>query len=209
MYLGTGNHDFTSVLPNRMFKNIRGQKFSDVTSSARVGNLQKGHGIAFADVNNDGNQDIFIEMGGALPGDAFYNSFYVNPGQSNNHWISLLLEGTKSNRSAIGARIAVSFEEDGMKRTVYRDVNSGGSFGSSPLRREIGIGKAKMIDELTIKWPATGITQVFKNIPADQFLKIKEGNDRIEKMNLRKLQFKADNHQMTMEMPMTPPVSGR
>jgi hypothetical protein len=200
MYLGTGNPDFKSLIPNRMFKNIGGRQFADVTSSARVGNLQKGHGVSFADIDNDGDQDIFIEVGGALPGDAFYNSLYINPGQNNNNWISIQLEGTTSNRSAIGARIAVSFKEEGKERTVYRDVNSGGSFGSSPLRKEIGIGKGKIIDSLTIKWPTSGIKQIFKNIKPGQFLKIKEGSDQIEKLNLRALQFKPGNQNMKMMM---------
>jgi hypothetical protein len=198
MYLGTGNPDFKSLIPNKMFKNIGGKKFADVTNSARVGNLQKGHGVAFADIDNDGDQDIFIETGGALPGDAYYNSLYINPGQNSNNWISILLEGVKSNRSAIGAHIAVSFREDSVNRTVYMDVNSGGSFGSSPLRKEIGIGKAKMIDELKITWPTSGIVQVFKNIPPCQFLKITEGNDRLEKMNLQRITFKQGQHGMNM-----------
>ncbi len=198
MYLGTGNPDFKSLVPNKMFKNIGGQKFTDVTSSARVGNLQKGHGVSFADVDNDGDQDIYIKVGGAVPGDAFYNSFYVNPGQNQNNWISVQLEGTKSNRSAIGAHIAATFTEEGKKRTVFMDVNSGGSFGGNPLRKEIGIGKAKQIDELIIKWPTSGIVQVFKNISPCQFIKIKEGNEVIEKMNLKVLNFKTQMADMKM-----------
>jgi VCBS repeat protein/ASPIC/UnbV protein len=198
MYLGTGNPDYRSLVPNKMFKNIGGKKFVDVTASARVGNLQKGHGVAFADMNNDGNQDIFLETGGAYKGDAYYNSLYINPGQNNNNWISVLLEGVHSNRSAIGAHIVVTFTEDGVKRSVYMDVNSGGSFGCSPLRKEIGIGKAKVIDELIIKWPTTGIVQIFKNIQPCQFLKIKEGNNQVEKMNLKLLKFDANNVALNM-----------
>jgi hypothetical protein len=204
MYLGTGNPDFTSLVPNRMYRNIGGQKFADVTNSARVGNLQKGHGVAIADLDNDGDQDIFIETGGAFAGDAFYNSCFINPGQNDNNWISLLLEGVNSNRSAIGARIAVSFTEDGLKRTVYRDVNSGGSFGASPLRKEIGIGKAGMIDELIIKWPTSGIVQVFKNIKPCQFLRIREGSEQIEKMDLKTLKFTPSSGSMDMNMGMPP-----
>jgi hypothetical protein len=201
MYLATGNPDFTSLIPNKMYKNIGGQRFADVTSSARVGNLQKGHGVSFADIDNDGDQDLFVETGGAFKGDAFYNSLYVNPGQNNNNWISVTLEGVHSNRSAIGAHIAVTFTEDGKQRTVYRDVNSGGSFGASPLRQQIGIGTAKMIDELIIKWPTTGIVQVFKNVTPRQFLRIKEGSDQIEKINLKTLHFKDSNEPMNMSMP--------
>ena len=198
MYLGTGNPDFTSLVPNRMFKNIGGQKFTDVTASARVGNLQKGHGVAFADIDNDGDQDIFAEIGGAYAGDGYYNSLYLNPGQGTNHWISIALEGTKSNRSAIGAHIVLNFTDDTLKRSVYMDINSGGSFGANPFRKEIGIGKAKVIDELIVKWPTSGLVQVFKHVEPGQFLTIKEGSDRIVKMNPKRLKFAAENRAMNM-----------
>jgi hypothetical protein len=185
-----------------MFKNISGRQFAEVTSSARVGNLQKGHGVSFADINNDGSQDIYINVGGAYLGDAYYNSFYVNPWQNKNNWISILLEGNKSNRSAIGAHISVSFNDSGTKRTVYMDVNSGGSFGANPLRKEIGIGRASTIDELIVKWPSTGTIQKFINVSPNQFIKIKEGNNQMEKMNLKVLEFKAGKGNMKMmDMP--------
>ena len=190
MYFGTGNPEFQSLVPNKMFKSVEGKYFADITNASRLGNLQKGHGVAIADIDNDGDQDIFIKSGGAVSGDGYFNDFYVNPGQNNNGFISLLLEGTKSNRSAIGARIAVAFTDSGVRRTVYTNVNSGGSFGANPLRREIGIGRAKQVDELKITWPGTATVQVFKNLPPDEFLKIKEGDNEIVKMNLKKIHFK-------------------
>jgi cbb3-type cytochrome oxidase subunit 3 len=202
MYLGTGNPDLKSLVPNRMFKNMGGREFVDVTNSARLGNLQKGHGVSFADMDNDGDQDIFIEVGGPFKGDAYYNAFYLNPGQNNNNWISILLEGVHAPRSAIGARLAVSFTEDGIKRTVYRDVNSGGSFGASPLRQEIGIGRATTIDELKVTWPSLGKTQVFKNLAPRQFIRIKEGIDTPEVMDLKTLKFDTTHNMGGMKMVM-------
>ncbi len=187
MYLGTGSPDYKALVPNKMFKNIAGQKFVDVTASARVGNLQKGHGVSFADMDNDGDQDIHIDMGGAYLGDAYQNSFFLNPGQSDNNWICLSLEGTKSNRAAIGTRVKVTFKENGVTRSVYRDVNSGGSFGASPLRREIGVGGAELIEEIEIKWHGSNEVQVFHNIQPNQFIKITEGSDKIESINLKTL----------------------
>ena len=186
MYLATGNPDFSSLVPNRMFRNDGGQHFTEVTSSARVGNLQKGHGVAFADIDNDGDQDVFVEVGGAYRGDGYFNSLYENPGQNDNNWISVLLKGTRSNRSAIGAHIIATFREDGVKRSVYVDVNSGGSFGSKPLRREIGLGKATSIDSLVIRWPTSGITQVFTNVKPCQFVTITEDSDKLERMELKR-----------------------
>jgi hypothetical protein len=81
--------------------------------SARVGNLQKGHGVAFSDIDNDGDQDIFLETGGAFGGDAYYNSLYLNPGQNKNHWVYIDVAGKNCNRSAIGSRMKISFTENG------------------------------------------------------------------------------------------------
>ena len=187
MYLGTGNTDFHSLIPNRLFKNMEGRKFVDVTRSSRTGNLQKGHGVAFADIDNDGDEDIFAETGGAVQGDAYFNSFYVNPGQNDNHWIGIQLEGVKANRSAIGARIEVHCTDRGVERAIYRDVNSGGSFGASSLRKEIGIGQAVKVDQLVIKWPGSGLVQRFKDLAAGEFLRIKEGNAVPEKLSLKVL----------------------
>ena len=161
----------------------------DVTNSARVGNLQNGHGVSFADLDNDGDEDIYIEMGGAYVGDAYESSLYLNPGQNNNRWINIVLEGTTSNRAAIGAKIKVTFKEDGVERFVYREVNSGGSFGANPLRQHIGIGGAQSIDKIEIQWPATGQTQVFNNVPAGLNIRIKEGDSKFTSYKLGQFNF--------------------
>jgi hypothetical protein len=190
MYFGTGNPDFKSLVPNKLFRNVGGKRFADVTTSSRLGNLQKGHGIAFADFRNTGIQDIYAEMGGAYKGDSYTSSLYMNPGQSDNNWISLKLEGVKANKAAIGSHIKLTFTENGIKRRVYRDVNSGGSFGSSPLQQEIGIGQATLIDELEITWAGSKTVQRFKNVKPNQFLDIAEGIDFLKPKNLAKLTFK-------------------
>ncbi len=196
MYLGTGNPDFQSLTPNRLFKNMAGTHFADVTGSARVGNLQKGHGVAIADLNNDGYEDIFVETGGAYKGDAFYNSLYCNPGQNDNNWITIKLEGVVSNRSAIGAHIAVTFRENGISRTVFRDVTSGGSFGASPLRQQIGIGKATTIDTVKITWPTPGKVQFFTHLAPRQFIRIREGEDKLTTIPLKAFPYKEREMQM-------------
>jgi len=196
MYLGTGNPDYRSLMPNKLYKNVDGKKFVDITTAAQVGNLQKGHGVSFVDLDNDGDQDIYEELGGAYEGDAYYNAFYLNPGQNNNHWITITLQGNKSNRSAIGARIKLVFKDNGVQRAIYRDVNSGGSFGCSPLRKEMGIGAANIIDELSITWPGDATPQVFKNIKPCQFIKITQGDNNIKEIPLKVTEFKYDMKQM-------------
>jgi hypothetical protein len=193
-YLGTGNPQLKSAVPNKLFKNMNGTSFLDVTTSARVGNLQKGHAVSFADLDNDGNEDIYIKMGGAYTADAYENSFYLNPGQNNNHWINLSLQGTVSNKAAIGTKIKVTFKENNIERSVYRDVNSGGSFGSNPLRQHIGIGKADAIEKIEVTWPVTGKVQVFENPPIDTNIKITEGEGTFSTYILAPLDFISKKH---------------
>lgn len=191
MYLGTGNPQYTSLMPNKLFKNMDGKKFADITVAARVGNLQKGHGVAFTDIDADGDQDIFTETGGAFAGDAYFNSLYLNPAQNTNHWIYIDCRGTKSNRNAIGSRLEITFKDHGIERKVYRDVNSGGSFGCSPLRREIGVGSAEIIDKITITWAGSRTVQTFTNILPNQHIVITEGNNRPENATLTRLDFES------------------
>ena len=135
--------------------------------------MQKGHGIAFADLDNDGDQDIFANMGGAYAGDVYRKALFENPGNSN-HWLKVKLVGVKSNRAAIGARIKVTVETADGTRTIYKTVNSGGSFGANPLRQEIGLGQAKSISELEIFWPTSCTRQTFKRINRDSCYTIRE-----------------------------------
>ena len=189
-YLGTGYPPYHSVMPNVMYRNRNGRGFSDVTYAGGFGHLQKGHGVVFADLDNDGDQDIFQQMGGAFPGDRFGNALYENPGFGN-HWITIALEGVRSNRSAIGARIraVVVDEQSGRRRSIYRHVNSGGSFGGNPLRQTLGLGRASRIERLEIHWPATGITQAFADVPADRTIHIVEGEPSYSTLPLRPLTF--------------------
>jgi len=162
------------LMPNVMFHNRQGQLFEDVTFSSGFGHLQKGHGIAFADIDLDGDQEVIAQMGGFYESDKYSDVVFENPGFGN-HWLKVALVGIQSNRSAIGARIQIVIEEDGQERSIYRHVNSGGSFGANPLRQSIGLGKAAKIVRLEVYWPTTGITQTFASVPLDQTIQITEG----------------------------------
>ena len=151
-YLGTGYPTFDAIGPNVMYRNDGGESFSDVTFSGGFGHIQKGHGVAFGDLDRDGDQDIFVQMGGFYPGDGFPNALFENPGHGG-RWLSVRLEGTESNRAGIGARIRIDVEEDGRMRTVYAHVGSGGSFGASSIEQEIGLGRASRI---VYPWRFTG-----------------------------------------------------
>ena len=175
MYLGTGDPNLTSLVPNRLLKNVEGKRFAEITAGTRTGNLQKGHGVAFGDWDNDGSVDIFIEMGGAGPADRFRNILFQNPGQGN-RWLSVKLIGVKTNRSAIGARIKVVtvVTTGAAPLTVHRLVSSGSSFGANPLQQTIGLGKAEGIATLEIHWPTSGTTQTFHDVALDQFIEVTE-----------------------------------
>ena len=183
IYLGTGAPSYQALMPNVMLLNDGGHRFLDVTSAGGFGHLQKGHGISFADYDNDGDQDVFAEMGGAYPGDRAVNCLFQNPG-FDNHWITIHLVGHRSNRSAIGARVAATVREGKGERTIYHWVGSGGSFGCNPLRCEIGLGAAETITRLEVHWPASQTTQVFHDVTVDQFLRIDEDTDVLKPLTL-------------------------
>ena len=175
-YLGTGYPDYEGLMPNLLFHNDRGRRFVDVTTAAGVGHLQKGHGVAFADFDHDGDLDIFAELGGAFAGDVFGNALFENPGLDN-HWIVVKAVGIESNRSAIGVRVRAEIVEAGERRSVYQWVNSGGSFGANSLRRHIGLGAAEKIEVLEVYWPTTDRSQRFVDVAADQMIVVTEGRE--------------------------------
>jgi len=187
-YLGTGYPQYDGLMPNVMYRNRGGTGFSDVSTAGGFSHLQKGHGIAFGDLDNDGDQDVFAELGGGYSGDAFRNALFENPGFGN-HWIKIKLIGKKSNRAGVGARIKIDIGEDGKSRSIYKWVNSGGSFGCNPLRQEIGLGKAASIARLEVYWPTSDTTQRFENIAADQFIEITEFEDTVNQRILKTISF--------------------
>jgi tetratricopeptide (TPR) repeat protein len=177
IYLGTGNPSYASLVPSVLLRNAGGAFFSDVTASSGTGELHKGHGVAFADLDNDGDEEIVFEVGGATPGDAHALRLFDNPGNGND-WITLKLAGVRTNRAAIGARIAVTVENQGQgTRVIHRVVGSGGSFGASPLQQHIGLGAAARIVDLTISWPDSGSVQRFAGVAKNQLIEIHEHAD--------------------------------
>lgn len=182
-YLGTGNVDLSVLLPNRMFR-FDGTRFHEVTQSGGFGQLQKGHGIAFGDINNNGEQDVYSSIGGAVIGDYFQHQVYANPGHGNN-WIKLKLEGVKSCRDAHGARIKVVAKTGEGEREIHRVVGSGGSFGASPLRQEIGLGRAETIRRVEIRWPVSGTTQVLTGLEKNRCYRVREGEAEAVPVSLR------------------------
>jgi hypothetical protein len=180
IYLGTGNPRFEVLIPNLMLRNRAGVEFVDVSFAGGFAHLQKGHGVAFGDVDNDGDQDLFHQLGGFYPGDDYANALFENPGKgSGSKWITLRLEGTRANRFGVGARIAVRLREGGAVRTLHRVAGSGGSFGGSSMQQEIGLGNADAIEAITIRWPGSGTHQQLSGVEMNRIYRVVEGSDRL------------------------------
>jgi FG-GAP-like repeat/ASPIC and UnbV len=173
-YLGTGSPPYSYLVPNALLHNVGGRKFEDVTIASGTGHLQKGHGVSFADWDRDGDQDLFLECGGAVPGDKAHNVLFANPGHGN-RWLTLRLVGTRSNRAAIGARVRVGLSGPDGRWSIHYMIGGGSSFGNNPLSPTIGLGRANAIDEMEIIWPDGGTRQTVHNLPLDRAVEITEG----------------------------------
>jgi FG-GAP-like repeat/ASPIC and UnbV len=185
IYLATGEPNLATLVPNRMFKNVAGRRFVEITSSSGTGHLQKGHAIACGDWDRDGDVDLFVQTGGVANGDRYHNVFFQNPGQGN-HWLTVKLVGKQTNRAAFGARIkVVTGGQEPL--TIHRHVSSGSSFGANALQQTTGLGKADRVARLEIHWPTSGTTQVFTNVAADQAIEVTEFAESYRTLDWRAL----------------------
>jgi hypothetical protein len=183
LYLGMGQPSFADMMPHTLLRNDAGKAFIDITASSGTGELHKGHGISFADLERTGHEDIIAEIGGSVPSDKHTLRVFQNPGNSND-WINVRLIGVKSNRGAVGAEIKVTVEDDGgAQRSIYRTVGGASSFGANPMEQHIGLGHGAHIASLDVWWPATNTRQQFSNVEKNAFLAIKEFDTRYTKLD--------------------------
>ena len=187
-YLGTGDTDYAELMPNVLYWNQAGQHFVDVTFASGLGHLQKGHGVVFADLDHDGDVDLFEQMGGAYRGDGFADVLYENPGFGHG-WLAVEVIGVESNRSGIGTQLRVDVVEGGQRRSLYRWVGSGGSFGGNPLRQYVGLGSAERVAQLVVLWPQSGREQVFAEVPVNAIIRVTEGREQLEILALPAFKF--------------------
>jgi hypothetical protein len=174
IYLGMGNPSYSALFPHALLHNKEGKEFVDITTSSGTGDLHKGHGIAFPDLDRSGLESIVANYGGAVPGDAHTLRVFKNPG-NNNDWINVHLVGVKSNRSAIGALVHVTVSDDGQAaRSIYRTVGETSSFGGNPMELHIGLGHNVQVQAVNVWWPATNTRQHFTGIEKNQYIEIKE-----------------------------------
>ncbi len=132
--------------------------------------------MAFADLHRSGFEDIFEEMGSAQPGDSFESALYRNPGNGT-HWITLKLEGVRSNRAAFGARVEVVVKtRKGVARRIERTVGFGSSFDGNPMEQHVGIGSATSVAEVKGPWPASGVADHIRDVVVDHRYHLCEGD---------------------------------
>ena len=199
-YLGTGEPNLKSIVPNKMYWNREGKSFADITYAGGFGNIQKGHAVGFGDFDQDGDQDIYVVMGGSFEGDVYQTIFFENPMPHENHWIILRLEGVNSNRMALGARVEIEIMENGKPRKIHEMVSTGASFGGNSLQLEIGLGKAEKISTLKIAWPTDkNRIQEFKDVELNKAYDLKEG-DTLKPVEYHYVPFKKDGEQHQHDM---------
>ena len=190
IYLATGEPAYEMLSPNLLLQNDGGKRFVDVTIEANLGHLQKGHGVAFADLDQDGDQDLFHQLGGFYLGDRYANALFENPGTKGQHFLTLELTATKSPPNGFGARVEVVVQTPSGQRSIHRAPGCVSSFGGSPFRQEIGLGEATAIVKVVVTWPRSA-AQEFTEVPIDAFVGVTEGQKEARRLVRPRVPFAA------------------
>ncbi len=160
--------------PLLLFEN-RGGRFQDISKSAGevFSRSLSARGLAIGDFDNDGYQDVLVSNNGEAP------LLLRNTARQGHHWLGIRLQGKKSNRQGIGARI--SWSAGKVQRSML--VTSGGSYLSShDPRLVLGLGQASAVDWVDIQWPEPDrLTERFTQLPVDQYVTIQQGLGTVPK----------------------------
>jgi hypothetical protein len=154
--------------PRLVYQNLRNGRFKDVSAHCGPGAItpHSSRGCAFGDFDNDGDPDVLVMNMNEPP------SLLRNDCVAGNNWLELKLIGTKSNRTAIGARVRL---KTGARLQVREVVSQSSYYSHSDLRLHFGLGRNKRIDQIELRWP-NGQTEIIKDVAANQIVVIKEGS---------------------------------
>jgi hypothetical protein len=167
--LGNGSPKLDRLDPMVVFEND-GKRFRNTSFAAGLPFTGKSHGVNLADLFGDGRLSVLVAAGGAYPGDLLTTSVYC-PTTLPGNYLNVRLVGTTSNRSAIGARVAL--EAGGRKQ--FREVTGGSNFGCLPLEQHFGLGEIAQVDAVEIRWPS-GLQQRFDGLAINRTLEFTEGH---------------------------------
>jgi enediyne biosynthesis protein E4 len=162
--------------PKVLYRNLGNGRFADVSARAGAAIVAEnlGRGCAFGDFDNDGDVDVIVNNLDGPP------TLLRNDAGGGGHSILVRCVGTKSNRSAIGARVRVTCGD----RSQIREVMSGGSYYSqSDLRLHFGLGPAAAPVTVEVSWPS-GLKEAFRDLPADHIVVIQEAKGVVERRAL-------------------------
>jgi len=153
-----------------VYRNLGNGRFEDV--SERLGppvtTPKAGRGAAFGDYDNDGDVDVVVNNVHDAP------DLFRLETTTAHHWLLLKLVGTRSNRSAIGARVRCVVGNT----TLVDEVRGGGSYISqNDLRVHFGLGSAARVDRLEVRWPS-GLTEAWTDVAGDRILELREGTGK-------------------------------
>jgi len=163
-----GNKSLSGYEKKKLFHNEKGQIFKDEAKRHGVDSIKDGRGVAIADFDNDGRLDMFVANANSEP------FLYRNTMPVRSHWVQFALEGTKSNKTAVGAQIRVT--AGGSTRLQF--LSGGNSFaGQSSSHVHFGLGDAAKIDQVEVRWP-TGEKELFTGVAVDKINKIVEGSGK-------------------------------
>jgi hypothetical protein len=161
-----GNKSLSGYQKKRLFHNEGGHGFVDRAAIYGVDSTRDGRGVAVADFDNDGRLDMFVANANSAP------LLYRNVMRSSPHWLTLVLEGTRSNRAAVGAQVRVTAGG----HTSLRFVDGGNGFAAqNSARVHFGLGATARIDAVEVRWPS-GARQTFAGLPVDRTLRLLEGD---------------------------------
>jgi len=164
----------SSAQQNFLYRNTHDGRFVNVTDSSGEGMriVKMSRGAAFGDYDNDGDVDILVQNANDTP-DLLRND------TPQGHFIRVALEGRRSNRNGIGARLTLT-AEDGSKQ--IEEVRSGGSYASqNEFTVHFGLGSATRASRLEIRWPS-GVVDVIENPPVDRPFRVVEGTNAVASM---------------------------
>ena len=160
---------FSGYERNRAYLNVRGNEFFEISGLTGADSEGDARAVVAVDLNGDGMEDLIVRQAGGGSLLLFENRF------PKAHWLEVSLQGEKSNRLGIGARLVAQVGSQKIVRELFPST----SFKSQgPAHVHFGLGTAAKVDRLTVSWPG-GLIQEFSDLAVDRRIRIREGNAEV------------------------------